>query len=90
MSGCSAANHPSDKKRKCTLYPPESQPQLPNEHNVYNQNFGGKFCRCGRTYDAETESEAMLNCIGCEVGASARLPATQADARARTGFMRRV
>ncbi|KAK4687225.1 E3 ubiquitin-protein ligase UBR7, partial [Tremellales sp. Uapishka_1] len=42
------------------------QLQLPNEKNVYNQNFGGKFCRCGRDYDPETEEEAMLNCMACE------------------------
>lgn len=55
------------KRRKCTLNPPEQQPQQPNEENKYGPNYAGKFCRCGREYDAETETEAMLNCIACEV-----------------------
>ncbi|WVQ98647.1 hypothetical protein IAU59_005778 [Kwoniella sp. CBS 9459] len=56
----------STKRRKCTLYPPDKQPQEPNEENAYTQNFKGKFCRCGREYDAETETEAMVCCIACE------------------------
>ncbi|OCF38488.1 hypothetical protein I317_07730, partial [Kwoniella heveanensis CBS 569] len=56
----------STSTRKCTLYPPEKQPQEPNEENTYTQNFKGKFCRCGREYDAETETEAMICCMACE------------------------
>lgn len=60
---------PSDsgKKNKCTLNAPEKQPQPVNEKNRYTKNFAGVFCRCGRDYDPETEIEAMLNCIACEV-----------------------
>lgn len=58
---------PEGKKNKCTLNPPEKQPQPPNEENRYSKNFSGTFCRCGRDYDPETEVEAMINCIGCEV-----------------------
>jgi len=55
------------KRRKCTLIPPQEQPQQPNEENKYGANYSGTFCRCGRDYDPETETEAMLNCIACEV-----------------------
>ena len=41
----------------------------PNDRNVYSQNFEGKFCRCGRPYNAATEKETMLQCLACEVGA---------------------
>ncbi|ODO11468.1 hypothetical protein I350_00248 [Cryptococcus amylolentus CBS 6273] len=54
------------KRRRCTLNPPEIQPQSPNHKNKYTHNFKGEFCRCGRDYDAETEEEAMLSCLGCE------------------------
>ncbi|WVR05098.1 hypothetical protein IAU60_002110 [Kwoniella sp. DSM 27419] len=57
---------PPAKRRRCNLNPPEKQPQEPNEENKYMQNFQGKFCRCGRDYNPETETEAMLCCIGCE------------------------
>nr|XP_019042807.1 E3 ubiquitin-protein ligase UBR7 [Kwoniella bestiolae CBS 10118]OCF21737.1 E3 ubiquitin-protein ligase UBR7 [Kwoniella bestiolae CBS 10118] len=57
---------PPAKRRRCGLYPPDEQPQEPNEKNKYTQNFQGKFCRCGREYDAETETEAMICCIACE------------------------
>jgi E3 ubiquitin-protein ligase UBR7 len=53
--------------RRCALNPPDRQPQLPNDDNVYSKNFAGRFCRCGRDYNPETEEEAMLNCIACEV-----------------------
>lgn len=39
----------------------------PNTHNAYSQNFSGKFCRCGRPYDATTEEETMVQCVACEV-----------------------
>lgn len=54
------------RKHKCTLNPPDRQPQPANEGNRYSKNFKGEFCRCGRDYDPETEVEAMINCIGCE------------------------
>ncbi|TYJ56609.1 hypothetical protein B9479_002701 [Cryptococcus floricola] len=54
------------KRRRCALNPPEIQPQSPNHNNKYTHNFEGEFCRCGRDYDAETEEEAMLSCLGCE------------------------
>ncbi|WWC90124.1 uncharacterized protein L201_005057 [Kwoniella dendrophila CBS 6074] len=57
---------PPAKRRRCQLYPPQSQPQEANEKNHYTQNYAGKFCRCGRDYDAETETEAMICCIACE------------------------
>lgn len=68
---------PSTGKRTCKLNPPEQQPQPPNEANVgrYSHNFSGEFCRCGRDYDPETESEAMINCIGCEVSPGERATA---------------
>lgn len=53
-------------KRRCSLNPPDQQPQDANERNRYGQTFGGKFCRCGRDYDPETEAEAMVTCIACE------------------------
>ncbi|RSH78307.1 uncharacterized protein EHS24_002776 [Apiotrichum porosum] len=53
-------------KRRCSLNPPEQQPQAPNDRNHYGQTFSGKFCRCGRDYDPETEIEAMVTCIACE------------------------
>ncbi|EDR09981.1 uncharacterized protein LACBIDRAFT_318396 [Laccaria bicolor S238N-H82] len=37
-----------------------------NTTNVYGQNFEGKFCRCGRPYDAKTERETMIQCLACE------------------------
>ena len=55
------------KRRRCNLLAPESQPQPSNEGNSYNQTFSGKFCRCGKDYNPETESEAMLSCMICEV-----------------------
>ncbi|WWC69546.1 uncharacterized protein I206_103488 [Kwoniella pini CBS 10737] len=57
---------PPKKRRRCQLYPPQAQPQEENDKNHYSQNFKGKFCRCGREYDAETETEAMICCIACE------------------------
>lgn len=62
----------SSGKRRCNLVPPEQQPQPPNEGNAgrYTHNFRGEFCRCGRDYDPETEVEAMIHCIGCEVSDS--------------------
>ncbi|WWD01501.1 hypothetical protein V866_008445 [Kwoniella sp. B9012] len=57
---------PPAKRRRCGLYPPHQQPQEPNEKNKYTQNYKGKFCRCGKEYDAETETEAMICCIACE------------------------
>lgn len=60
----------SSKKHKCTLNPPDKQPQPVNEKNRYTKNFTGAFCRCGRDYDPETEVEAMINCIACEVSYS--------------------
>jgi E3 ubiquitin-protein ligase UBR7 len=56
------------KRKKCTLNPPHAQPQPPNDENKYGSTFAGKFCRCGRDYDPETEVEAMVTCIACEVG----------------------
>lgn len=35
--------------------------------NKYGQNFEGKFCRCGRVYDAKKERETMIQCVACEV-----------------------
>jgi E3 ubiquitin-protein ligase UBR7 len=34
-----------------------------NKDNCYGQNFHGKFCRCGRAYDAATERETMIQCV---------------------------
>lgn len=69
MCAPSSSSGAGSSKRRCKLNPPEEQPQPPNEANEgrYTQNFAGKFCRCGRDYDPESESEAMINCIGCEV-----------------------
>jgi E3 ubiquitin-protein ligase UBR7 len=46
----------------CTLH----HPVVPNNENVYGQNFQAKFCRCGRNYDAKTERETMVQCVSCE------------------------
>lgn len=51
---------------RCRLNDPGIQPQECNQENNYSPNYSGKFCRCGRDYDPETETEAMLNCIACE------------------------
>ncbi|EIW69611.1 hypothetical protein TREMEDRAFT_30535 [Tremella mesenterica DSM 1558] len=56
----------SSTSNRCTLIPPHRQPQDKNEENCYTHNFRGKFCRCEKPYDPETEEEAMINCIGCE------------------------
>jgi E3 ubiquitin-protein ligase UBR7 len=63
-----ATSSGSSRRRRCNLHPADQQPQSANENNVYSKNFKGEFCRCGRAYDPETEEEAMLNCIACEVG----------------------
>lgn len=55
-------------RTRCTLTSQDQAPQLENEENRYSHNFKGEFCRCGRDYDPETETEAMIHCIGCEVG----------------------
>lgn len=52
---------------KCTL---DASTYPENTSNTYNHNFQGLFCRCRRTYDAQTEREAMIQCLACEV----RLP----------------
>lgn len=49
---------------RCSLH---SHPEVENEENKYGQNFNGAFCRCGRPYDAATESETMIQCVACEV-----------------------
>lgn len=69
-SASSKAGGSSRAQANCTLNPPETQPQPSNEENVYSHNFAGKFCRCGRDYNPETETEAMIACIACEVGIS--------------------
>jgi E3 ubiquitin-protein ligase UBR7 len=48
----------------CSLH---KHPEAPNEENEYGQNFDGKFCRCGRPYDAKSERETMIQCLTCEV-----------------------
>lgn len=62
----------STSERACKLNPPALQPAPPNEENKYDSNFRNEFCRCGRAYDPETEAEAMLQCMGCEVRLSAQ------------------
>ncbi|KAJ7621250.1 hypothetical protein FB45DRAFT_928779 [Roridomyces roridus] len=47
----------------CTLHT-EHEPI--NASNQYGQNFQAKFCRCGRSYDAKTERETMIQCLSCE------------------------
>ncbi len=34
-----------------------------NEHNVYNHNFRGVYCRCEGTY---AETDTMVQCVRCE------------------------
>ncbi|KAH6904273.1 hypothetical protein BKA70DRAFT_1373615 [Coprinopsis sp. MPI-PUGE-AT-0042] len=48
---------------KCSL---ELTGHPANERNQYGQNFCGLFCRCHRTYDAQKEREAMIQCLACE------------------------
>lgn len=55
---------------RCSLIAPDQQPQERNGENRYTHNFKGEFCRCGRDYDPETETEAMIHCIDCEVSHS--------------------
>jgi E3 ubiquitin-protein ligase UBR7 len=50
--------------QSCSLH---KHPEAPNEENEYGQNFEGKFCRCGRPYDAKSERETMIQCLTCEV-----------------------
>ncbi|ORX39781.1 hypothetical protein BD324DRAFT_667125 [Kockovaella imperatae] len=57
---------PYSHRKRCKLNAPESQPQELNADNRYGKTFKGVFCRCGRDYDPETETEAMVVCIGCE------------------------
>ncbi|ORY33721.1 hypothetical protein BCR39DRAFT_265315 [Naematelia encephala] len=66
MNPSSSTSTFTTKRRRCTLNPPEIQPADPNEENRYQHNFSGQFCRCGRSYDPEIETEAMINCIACE------------------------
>ncbi|KAF5366569.1 hypothetical protein D9758_008982 [Tetrapyrgos nigripes] len=40
--------------------------EVVNVSNTYGQNFNGLFCRCHRTYDANKEREAMIQCLACE------------------------
>ncbi|KAJ7489336.1 hypothetical protein FB451DRAFT_687122 [Mycena latifolia] len=47
----------------CTLH---TDAEPPNTANQYGQNFQSKFCRCGRSYDAKTERETMIQCLSCE------------------------
>uniref|UniRef100_A0A0V0G494 Putative e3 ubiquitin-protein ligase ubr7 n=1 Tax=Triatoma dimidiata TaxID=72491 RepID=A0A0V0G494_TRIDM len=51
--------------RKCNLVPEKCEL---NEKNVYNHNFKGVYCTCGRPYpDPEEEhSDDMHQCIICE------------------------
>lgn len=81
---CPSSPSSSSSKRRCNLNPPDQQPQPPNDSNAsrYTHNFAGKFCRCGRDYDPETETEAMINCIACEVSYRDRM-----GADGRTGSM---
>jgi E3 ubiquitin-protein ligase UBR7 len=50
--------------QSCSLH---KHSEVPNEENEYGQNFDGKFCRCGRPYDAKSERETMIQCLACEV-----------------------
>ncbi len=56
----------SSQSHRCTLYP-SSEPLHPNSSNIYTKNYNGLFCRCGREYHAETESEVMICCLACQV-----------------------
>lgn len=48
---------------QCTLH---SKCEEENASNTYGQNFRGRFCRCGRPYDAKAERETMIQCLACE------------------------
>lgn len=48
----------------CTLH---TQLEELNTSNTYGRNFKAEFCRCGRTYNAESEQETMIQCVACEV-----------------------
>lgn len=37
-----------------------------NEHNVYGQNFRGRFCWCHVDYDPAKEESEMYQCISCQ------------------------
>ncbi|KAG6911042.1 hypothetical protein DXG01_005458 [Tephrocybe rancida] len=47
----------------CTLH---TNLEDENASNIYGPNFKAQFCRCGRTYDASTEQETMIQCLICE------------------------
>jgi E3 ubiquitin-protein ligase UBR7 len=49
---------------RCTLH---TTAEEENKSNQYGQNFHALFCRCGRSYDAKTERETMIQCLACEV-----------------------
>ncbi|RDX54503.1 hypothetical protein OH76DRAFT_1373248 [Lentinus brumalis] len=47
----------------CTLH---THLEEPNDTNEYGRNFRAEFCRCDRTYNAESERETMIQCVACE------------------------
>ncbi|KNF02542.1 hypothetical protein PSTG_04137 [Puccinia striiformis f. sp. tritici PST-78] len=54
-------------------YPPVDQSvpstsTIDSSSNRYDKNFDGQFCICerGKTYDPETETEDMYQCLSCE------------------------
>jgi hypothetical protein len=69
--------------KRCKITPADQQPYLDNEENKYSHNFKGEFCRCGREYDPETETEAMIQCIACEV-----CPSQKTSSDGRIGYTR--
>jgi E3 ubiquitin-protein ligase UBR7 len=58
--------------------------------NQYGKNFSGRFCRCGRPYDAKTEREAMIQCLSCEVRVAYTRHIFLLDLSFRIGFTSRV
>lgn len=70
----------------CSLNP---KVELENTSNQYSQNFKAIFCRCGRSYDAKTEKETMIQCLSCEVSSQYSMTAMHAPKSKtyRTGFM---
>ncbi|KAA1108359.1 hypothetical protein PGT21_009607 [Puccinia graminis f. sp. tritici] len=63
---CHLINQPSDSVNQSLQSNPSTSATGPS--NRYDKNFDGQFCICerGKTYDPETETEDMYQCLACE------------------------
>ncbi|OAV88575.1 hypothetical protein PTTG_05723 [Puccinia triticina 1-1 BBBD Race 1] len=62
---CLLINHPIDPVHQPN---PNNPSTSTGSSNRYDKNFDGQFCICerGKTYDPETETEDMYQCLACE------------------------